>query len=260
MENNEKPIILVVVTFFLAMTLVYITFFRRHWFWQIAVDDIEPVLSDTGTAISDVTVPSTIESVVNTGVSSPLLDFDTSWYFDSSWLLVGAWLSDLLNKSSLSGGEEKDFFLGVDVDTWWWKKKIQSNAALSVWYGSIEMADSLWLPFTDAFTDTGNTYYAYLGTGTLDTLAPTVRRLWWNVLAIETKNDINKNLLRWDRILFVNIPEVTFVRKPTDQKLLVAMIVYVGEDKWLIVAKIDRYYASKLFMKTIFEQLYGKPL
>ena len=29
-EQNEKPIILVIVTFFLAMTLVYIAFFRTQ--------------------------------------------------------------------------------------------------------------------------------------------------------------------------------------------------------------------------------------
>jgi hypothetical protein len=122
------------------------------------------------------------------------------------------------------------------------------------------MASTLWLSVQESFVDTWSTYYAYLGTGSLDNLAATVRRLWWNVLAIETENDINKNLLRWDRILFVNIPGTTFVRQPTEQKLLVVMIVVINNDKWLIEAKVDRYYASKLFMKSTFEQLYGKSL
>ena len=80
------------------------------------------------------------------------------------------------------------------------------------------------------------------------------------MLAIETENDINKNLLRWDRVLFINIPQVTFVRQPTEQKLLVAMVVIIDDDKWIIEAKIDRYYAAKPFMKKIFEQLYWKKL
>ena len=44
MQNNEKPIILVVVTFFLAITLVYIAFFRFQ--------DPDPITNNTITDLS----------------------------------------------------------------------------------------------------------------------------------------------------------------------------------------------------------------
>jgi hypothetical protein len=57
-EHNEKPIILVIVTFFLAMTLVYIAFFRT-----------QPELLDNTTpdAIVDPSLMSGLISQVNTG-------------------------------------------------------------------------------------------------------------------------------------------------------------------------------------------------
>jgi hypothetical protein len=38
------------------------------------------------------------------------------------------------------------------------------------------------------------------------------------------------------------------------------MVIVIDNDKWIIEAKIDRYYAAKPFMKKIFEQLYSKKL
>jgi hypothetical protein len=38
------------------------------------------------------------------------------------------------------------------------------------------------------------------------------------------------------------------------------MVIVVDNDKWIIEAKIDRYYVAKPFMKKIFEQLYSKKL
>lgn len=240
-DHNEKPIILVVVTFFLALTLVYIAFFRTQW---------SPVVDDNSTD-SDMT-----------SLMSGLLAGVNSWSMNLSWTLnewIELWNSN--SWSSISGSNITDTWsLILSWDAISWRTKSASISGIKSWFGSISIAELLWLSVQDAFIDTGSIKYGYLGTGSLDNLAATVRRLWWNVLAIETENDINKNLLRWDRILFINIPQVTFVRQPTEQKLLVAMIVIIGDDKWIIEAKIDRYYSSKKFMKTFFEQLYWKTL
>ena len=127
-------------------------------------------------------------------------------------------------------------------------------------YGSLKVAPIVWLSTQTAYVDntsgTGSIIYAYLGTGGLGTLPESVRRLWWNVLAIETQNDIIKNALRWDRVLFINIPNVTFVRVPTEERVHVAMIVYIGSDIRLIESPIDRYHSSKAIMKSLFEHLY----
>lgn len=243
-ENNEKPIILVVVTFFLAMTLVYIAFFRTQWNLFSHTD------SSTETNATD--VMNTLLAQTHTGdmnLSGTLNErIDLSKVQWSE--IVSTWTWD----DSISLPQTPSSAMTS------WKQKSQSIENLKVWYWPIEIADTLWLSVKESFIDTGNTYYAYLGTGNLDTLAATVRRLWWNVLAIETEKDILKNMLRGDRIFFVNIPGTTFVRQPTEQKLLVVMIVMIGDDKWLVSTKINRYYASKAIMKKIFEQLYWKSL
>ena len=241
-DHNEKPIILVVVTFFLALTLVYIAFFRT----QPVSDSWNDVNVDTAALMSWL-----------------LNSTSTTWTMNLSWTL-DEWI-ELSSSASNSWNSSTWLIISSWNNIWnWsdksWKEKANWIQWIKPWFGSIAIAELLWLSVKDAFIDTWSIQYWYLWTGGLDDLAATVRRLWWNVLAIETENDINKNLLRWDRILFINIPQVTFVRQPTEQKLLVAMIVIIGDDKWIIEAKIDRYYSSKKFMKTFFEQLYWKTL
>lgn len=240
-DHNEKPIILVIVTFFLALTLVYIAFFRTQW---------SPITDNTSTNIDAISL------------MSGLLEGVNSWSMNLSGTL-DEWI-ELWNSSSWSSLNESAIIDTWSAVWWWdatsWRTKSAWISGIKPWFGSVSIADLLWLSIQDAFIDTGSIKYWYLGTGSLDNLAATVRRLWWNVLAIETENDINKNLLRWDRILFINIPQVTFVRQPTEQKLLVAMVIIIGDDKWIIEAKIESYYSSKKFMKTFFEQLYWKTL
>lgn len=242
-EQNEKPIILVIVTFFLAMTLVYIAFFRTQ---------PELVLNTDNNTLSWDT--SSLMSWLLAGTNSGTLNLSGTL---DQW--IDLWSSGSITSSYTWINTSTD--TNTTISSWpVWKSKITTLPWIKPRYGSIGMAELLGLTIKEAFVDTWSIQYGYLGTGSLDTLASTVRRLWWNVLAIETENDINKNSLRWDRVLFINIPRVTFVSLPTEQKLLVAMVIIIDNDKWIIEAKIDRYYAAKPFMKKIFEQLYWKKL
>ena len=225
--SNEKPIVLVVVTFFLALTLVYIVYFRV----QSAKNN------DTATPNNVVTQSGSQFSSTN------LWDDHLSLWW--SWFITGTnqW-SDMIAAGNLSPLETK-------IRTLSWGVRPR--------YSSISVADQLGLSYTTAFVDDYGIQYGYLGTGINNELAATVRRLWWNVLAIETRNDIISNLLRWDRVSFVNIPGTTFTQQwTTEQRLLVAMIVTIGEDRWFIQSPIDQYYVHKSDMKTHFEQIYDK--
>jgi hypothetical protein len=296
-EQNEKPIILVIVTFFLVMTLVYIVFLRQDstvWSWDnITSSGISPTWLQTVSSGTDISLVlswslSGFSAWVGTGSSSLL-----SWQILIllSWLLAKAdissidaldqwkrttewwWLSWDSGSSGVNIGSWSVWSMGVSrsvpsysLTSWliiWWVIStdiFKTISQIKPRYWSIEVAQTLWLTIKQAFVDTWSIQYGYLGTGSLDSLAATVRRLWWNVLAIEAQNDINKNLLRWDRILFVNIPKVTFVTTPSERKILVAMIVIVGSDKRFIETTIERYHASKPSMRAIFEQLYWKKL
>ncbi len=221
MTSNEKPIILVVVTFFLALILVYIVYFRV----QSAKNDSEQW---------------DIHSIVTESGSQ----------FASSDFGTGQ------NMNIITG----DSLITTDLSSHEIKIRELASVGIRPWYSSLSLADQLGIKILYAFTDEYDIQYGYLGTGSaLNDLASTVRRLWWNVLAIETRNDILENLLRWDRISFVNIPGTTFVQQWTvQQKLLVAMIVQMGEDRWFIQSPIDQYYAHKAEMKSYFEKIYDK--
>lgn len=219
-DSHEKPIILVVITFFLALILVYVVYFRLQENKEIDTSWDKNPITQTWSQFA----------------SSNL------WTGDQE--VVTQWTGDVI-VADLSPLELAIRNLASD--------------GIKPWYAPLSVAEQLDISIQTAFTDSTWILYGYLGTGTQNELAGRVRKLWWNVLAIETRNDILSNLLRWDRVLFVNIPGITFVQQQwIEQRLLVAMIVYMGEDRWFIQLPVAQYYAHKADMKSHFEKLYNK--
>lgn len=215
--SNEKPIILVVVTFFLALILVYVVYFRV----QNAKENSQN--------------PSTTPTVTWSGSQFASTDL---WEISGHNEITSG---DIVVVDNLSPMEQK----------------IRTITTIKPRYAKISVADELGIDIRYSFSDEWGIQYWYLWTGLNIDLAPVVRRLWWTVLAIQTRNDIMKNLLRWDRILYINIPGTTFVQQWwIEQKLLVVMIVDMGEDRWFIQIPFDQYYAHKEDMKKHFESLY----
>lgn len=252
-SNNEKPIIFAVITLFLTFTLVYLAFFRNQSSSILPSDktlsnltgdesfivdtwsrlnDVDAILDDNGRV--DLTKPQTTGSFLSGSNITPLSSWTQKTTLPSVSIPVNNSFSSL-------------------------KKKVENVSGLSPWYNSIKIAETLALDIKFAFSDTWSIQYGYLGTGSIDTINQIIKRLWWNVVAIETENDISTNSLRWDRILFINIPQVTLIRtNGTEKRLLVAFVVEIGSDKWLIQAPAERYYTSKQRMKLLFENIYGK--
>lgn len=124
-------------------------------------------------------------------------------------------------------------------------------------YASISVAEQLAIKYQFAFTDEHNIRYAYIGTWISSDLASRIRRLWGDTLALETQNDILSNLLRWNRVQFINIPELTYTTNQGEvEREVVAIIVDIEQDKRFVQAPIDKYYAHKEDMKWYFEYLY----
>lgn len=273
MHSNEKPIILVVTTLFLAFTLVYMIFFRIR---DTSVDD--STIVSTGAFLSwevwgsgTVNTDSLISSLLND--TWTLLSWSTfSWSLltwsqsdrvslqpgdsiVSSWSLSSWWA--IVKPSTGSSSQTITPILDTTNDNSYRYKRIDTVSGATAWYNSVKIAEVLWLDVQVVFADTGNILYAYLGTGELTTLSPTIKRLQWNILAIDTQIDIVKNWLPWDRVRYINIPQLTFVRKNgIEQKVMVAMIVTIDDDQWLIQAPYDIYHGSKTRMVQIFQQLY----
>lgn len=223
MVSNERPVILVVVTFFLALVLVYVVYARV----RVEKQDADTVVTWSGSQFASIDLTEGDESQYNSGSDS---------------MTTGV--------------------IALELSPMEQKIRSMQDKGIKPWYSSIKVADLLGLSVQFAFADGTGIHYGYLGTGwVLNELATTVRQMWWNVLEIATKNSIMDNLLRWDRILFVNIPNTTFVQQGSkEQRLLVAMIVQIGDDRRFIQAPIDLYYAHKPDMKAYFEFLYDKAL
>ncbi len=233
MKSNEKPVIMIVVTLFLALILVYIIYFRIKKNSDTSLDSWNSLATESWSqfASSDFWMPD--------------LESWSSGFVES----INLWISSQITSGSSASGTQQAY---SDAP------KVLSSFGVKPLYSDISIARQLWLRVLTSFTDQNHVLFGYLGTGTIDSLASTVKRLWWDVLAIETRNDIMKNHLRWDRVLFINIPGTTFVQQPTEQRLLVAMIVTMGEERRFIQAPLDQYYAHKDDMKLYFEKLYKK--
>ena len=258
-ERTEKPVVFAVMTLFLTFVVVYMVFFRKE-------SDIEKQTeAENGISPLAVSGSNNVSWLVFSGYSS--------WFSFTgdqnplSWSQQNGWVSLSTDSSNVSWvvswfSSETNLIQDESLDSLTiMREKISTLSGVSLWYNSIKIAETLALDVKSAFTDTGSVLYGYLGTGSIDDSKQIIKRLWWNTVEIETENDIIKNLLRWDRVVFINIPWITFLRKwTTEQKLLVTMVVEIDEDRRLIQSPVDRYYSSKKRIKQIFESLYNKPL
>ena len=205
-QSSEKPIILAVVTLFLSVVLVYLAFFRLQW------DNKNPEANvKSGSKVNEWTL-TTIAldwSWWNKTISVTWSDSSTD-RVDLAPIENNANTTDkiqqqdniepILDKTTFSNTPPVSQYDDI-------KNKIKKIVWLTPYYNSLTVADTLVLSIKTAFTDTGWVQYVYLGTGVIDkNIRPIIKRLWWNTIAIENENDIKKNMLRWDRVTFINIP------------------------------------------------------
>ena len=212
--KTEQSVIAILVSFILALVLVYIIFVRVQWARQTP---LESESTQSGSQFS----------------------------------------------SQNFGSSDEEYSDGIDLAPTHttghlFEQEITALAqsGVKLRYSDISLLDKLSIEYETAFVDKDGILYGYIGETLPGDLKEIVRAFDWEILAIETRNDILGNHLRWDRILFINIPDTTF-DQTTGQRLLVAMIVSIDQDNRFIQAPIDKYYAHKNDMKSYFESLYA---
>ncbi len=136
---------------------------------------------------------------------------------------------------------------------------IKSNLKILSWtkpfFGEIEVTKTLWLQYKYILEDKKWIYYVYMGTWVYD-YEKNAKLLWWNVVYIRTELDLQKNNLPWDMVIFVNIPNITYIKSPKFKRLLVFMIVYFGKEQRVVQIPYDIYYKNKKYIKKLFNDLY----
>jgi hypothetical protein len=113
--------------------------------------------------------------------------------------------------------------------------------------------------------DTSGVLYTYIS-GSIDesSLRQTIQRLWWNIVAFDTENDIKTYGLRGDRIRYVNIPNVTYtIQQWKEKKLLVWLIVDVSTDDgrtdyWIAQADYVQYVLYKTRIMQHLQDIYQR--
>jgi hypothetical protein len=120
-----------------------------------------------------------------------------------------------------------------------------------LFYGKIEAIDKLGIKYQYALIDGSWTYFINLGMQTYDFDSIT-RALWGNIYKITTEQELAKNKLFGNKVLYINLPE--YKDLGPDEGKLVLMLEYVGKEVRLIQIEYKLYHSSKSYLKSLFVQ------
>lgn len=112
-----------------------------------------------------------------------------------------------------------------------------------LYYWILESVEKLWISYEYILKDDKNIYYIMLWKNNYD-LVDIARKLGWSIYTINTEQEILKNQLFGEKVVFVNIPEY--------KNKLVLMLVDVNNQNWLLEIKYDLYHKSKPYLKSLF--------
>lgn len=226
MPKLEKKILrLSVIVLFLSLLLVYVLFFQVKG----------SLISDVLISRSDIEVDNDIKIYIKTGDKKEIIkeiieDFG-SGNIDiiSSWKLSDiTWIDKKVNVDSMSVSGQND---------------IRYLSWTKLFYGILESVEKLWINYKYILQDDKLIYYIYLWDLKYD-IVNIARKLWGNIYTINTEQEILKNMLFGDKIIFINLPEY--------KDKIVLMILYIDEDVWLLQIDYDLYHKSKNYLKSLF--------
>lgn len=121
--------------------------------------------------------------------------------------------------------------------------KIKYLSWTQLFYGILESIEKLWIAYKYILKDEKWIYYVYLWDLNYDVVG-IARKLWWNVYTINTEQEILKNKLFGDKIMFINLPEY--------KNKIVLMLVYIDKYTWLLQVDYTLYYKSKTYLQNLF--------
>jgi len=120
---------------------------------------------------------------------------------------------------------------------------IKMLSGTSIYYGSIEVIEKLWIKYQYSLTDEKGIWYIYLGTPSYD-FASIARALKGSLYTLTTEQDLLQNKLFGNKVVFINLPEYK------DKQVL--MLIYLNDGIWLIQVEYTLYHKSKTYLKSLF--------
>lgn len=228
MPKLEKKILrLSVIVLFLSFLVVYVLFY------QVKGSLIKDVL----TSNADVEIDNDIKIYIKTGDKKEVVEEIIKDFGSGNVDIVFSW------KLSESTGINKKENEIVETQSISGQNDIRYLSWTKLFYGILESVEKLWLSYKYILQDDNSIYYIYLWDLKYD-IVNIARKLWGNIYTINTEQEILKNMLFGDKIIFINLPEY--------KNSIVLMILYIDEDVWLLQIDYDVYHKSKNYLKSLF--------
>lgn len=159
-----------------------------------------------------------------------LIDEQVTWFTSiSTWnIVVSSWTLPLPKASSGAASQTS--------------RKILSGTTL--YYGEMDFVEKLWISYAYALKDSWTSYFVYMWKELKYDFSNIARKLWGNLYVMNTEQEIIKNKLFGQKIIFINIPEY--------KNKIVLMLAYIDQDIWLIKMDYANYHASKTYLQHLF--------
>ena len=137
--------------------------------------------------------------------------------------------------------------------SWYWflnNKTSTGNINLLSWtyiyYKTLESIEKLWIKYKYILTDDKNIYYIFLWTGNIAySFSDIVNKLWWSLYEIKTEQEIIKNKLFGNKVIYINLTEY--------KNKLVLMLIEYWNENWIIQIDYENYYKSKNYLQGLFQ-------
>ena len=123
---------------------------------------------------------------------------------------------------------------------------IKPLSGTKIRYGVVDSVEKLWLSYQYALKDNQGMYYVYLGKNTTFDIESIVKKLGGTVYNILREDELLKNNLFWEKVSYINLPEY--------KNKKVVMLVTLDGAMRLFQVDYTKYYTSKTYLKTLFNQ------
>ncbi len=263
--NENKLIRIVLLILFLWLFFVYIVFFNL----KRQKDNLGNSIS-TGTVIINNSNQNTNFKQKNNSWLDVVVfswDKDTNKFVNSTWSQISnqkSWNQNDLKNSIENTWEDLiplPWFVNDDSQQW----IIDTNqldvlpnlSGTEAFFGEIEVTKTLWLEYKYILKDKDWIYYVYMWTWVYD-YEKNVKLLWWDIFYLRTELDLLKNNLPWDLVMFINIPNITYIKSPKFQRQMVFMVIYFKESQRVLQVPYEVYHKKKKHIKKIFNEIYSQ--
>lgn len=187
-----------------------------------------------------------------------------------AWILTTqTWWDIVIKEKSISDTLQENPFLVDEMATWtvgftsWTKQTWIASPSVtgtsllsktgtgrtllswtSLYYGELDFIEKLGISYEYALKDLSGSYFVYMGKELKYDFSNIARKLGGNLYVMNTQQEITRNKLFGDKIIFINIPEY--------KNTYVIMLAYVREDIRLIKMDYTLYHTSKLYLQRLF--------